>query len=442
MSQDNALSRRSFVKDVAAAGAGAAFLPSAPAVLAQRSPSNVLGVAVIGVGTRGIQLLREAQDVPGTEIRIICDLYQPNIERAQKQTKNTRVRIVKDWEKAVADPDVDVVIIATPDFWHAPQVIAAAQARKDIYVEKGWCTKLEDARKMRDAVKAARVVMQLGHQYNSLPAYHKAREIYQSGQLGKVTLVRTYIDRTRDTPEWKFYTAYNITQLPKEANPDTIDWDRFIRNAPYHPFDAERFFTWRCWWDYGTGIAGDLMSHVWDGVNMIMGMGIPETAMTQGGTYFWKGDRNVPDMWHVLFDYPSKELAITFGCTFHNTHNGEVTQILGRDQTLEVSPRFCRTYMGEWKPEFQQKRAAALQAARQLGLQPQDAVVPPDYSMSPDEIKVSSHMENFFECVRSRQTPRCGVDRAFEEAVTIVMSVESFKRGRKVRWDPRFEEIL
>jgi predicted dehydrogenase len=334
------------------------------------------------------------------------------------------------------------VVIATPDFWHAPMVIAAAESKKDIYVEKGWCTRLEDAKKMRKAVKDNRVVHQLGHHYNSLPTFHKAREIFRSGALGKVALVRMYIDRAGTAPEWKFYTDYSINEMPSDASPETIDWKRFIANAPKRPFDAERFFTWRCYWDYGTGIAGDLLSHLWDSVNMMMEIGIPESAVTQGGTYFWKGDREVPDMWHVVYDYPKKELAVTFGCSFHNRHVGEITHLLGRDMSLEISPNFCRTYAAEWKPEFGKKITGARQKSAEIGLAPQDAVVPPDYSMKRDEVQVSSHMQDFIDCVRTRGLPRCHVDRAFEEAVALLMSVEAYKRERKVRWDPAKEAII
>jgi predicted dehydrogenase len=260
--------------------------------------------------------------------------------------------------------------------------------------------------------------------------------------MGKIPLVRLYIDRTGPYPEWQFFTAYDINEMPKEAGPETIDWERFIENAPKRAFDAKRFFMWRCWWEYGTGIAGDLMSHLWDSVNMVLGMGIPETAVTQGGLYFWKGDRDVPDMWHVLFDYPTKELAVTFNCTFHNRHVGEVEQYLGREMTLEVSPVFCRTYGAEWKPEFREKAAKARKAAMAAGIAPQDAAVPPDYSFKRGELEVTGHMQDFFECVRSRQRPRCDVDRAFEEAVAVVMSVEAYRQGRRVRWDPVNEAVV
>jgi predicted dehydrogenase len=349
---------------------------------------------------------------------------------------------VHEWEKVVQDPDIDAVIIASPDFWHAPMVIAAAQAKKDIYVEKGWCTKLADAKQMRQAVKDNKVVMQLGHHYNSAPSYHKAREIFRSGALGKLPQVRTYIDRAGSTSMWKFYTDYAITEMPRDAGPGTIDWDRFIANAPKRPFNAERFFTWRCYWDYGTGIGGDLLSHLWDGANMIVGMGIPESAVTHGGLYFWTADREVPDQWTVLYDYPKLNMGLSFACNFHNSHVGEITQLLGRDMTVEVNHSACRTYSAEWKPEWSDKSKKARATAWQLGLNPEDAVVLPDYSFRPGELQVTSHMQDFLDCTRSRNLPRCGVDRAFEEAVAILMSVEAFKKERKVRWDPVKEEIV
>ncbi len=443
MSTETKVRRRDFLKGVTAGGAGlSAALAGAPGALAARNPNDRLGVGIIGVGTRGHTLLQQAQAIPNAEIRVISDLYTGHVQRAQGLCTNPKVRIVKEWEKVVSDPDIDVVIIATPDFWHAPMTIAAAEANKDIYVEKGWCTTLKEAKQMRKAVKDNHVVMQLGHHYNGSPAYHKAREIYQSGALGKVTVVRMFMDRTGDFPFWKFYSDYDISKMPADAGPDTIDWDRFIANAPKRPFDAERFFTWRCWWDYGTGIAGDLMSHPWDGVNLIMGMGIPESVVSQGGTYFWKGDRDVPDMWHVIFDYPQQELAVTFGCSQHSKHVGEITHILGRDKTLMVNDRVCETYLGEWTPAYQQRLEETRTWAAQFGMDPAAVTVPPDYRFQKGELEVTSHMEDFFECVRSRALPRCHVDRAFEEAVAILMTVEAFRQERQVKWDNNKEKIV
>jgi predicted dehydrogenase len=302
---------------------------------------------------------------------------------------------------------------------------------------------LDEAKRMRKAILENSIVMQLGHNYNSDGFFHKAREIYQSGQLGKVSTIRLYIDRTRQWPEWQFFQDYNIYEMPKDAGTETIDWERFIAAAPQkRSFDGERFFLWRKWWEYGNGIAGDLMSHLWDSANMVAGMGIPESAVTQGGVYFWKDGRDVPDTWNVMFDHPSKELIVTFQCTFNNTHYGEVEQYLGRDMTLEVSPQFCRTFAAEWKPDFKERAQAAAEMAKSAGINPRDFPVPPVYSMTRGEIQVTSHWQNFIDCVRNRAMPRCGVNRAFEEAVTVFMSVEAYKRETKVRWSPEREEIV
>ena len=435
MSNGNRLSRRSLFSS-------AASLAAAPAILGQRNPNGRIGVAMVGVGTRGIYLLERAQECPDAEVRIICDLYDSNLKRAAATAVNKKAQLTKDWEKAVSSPDIDAVFIAAPDFWHAQMAVRAAEMKKHVYVEKALCRTLPEAKAIRKAVRDNKVVLQLGHHQNSDPYFIKGREIYRSGQLGKVTLVRTYIDRTNPWPEWQFYTAYNIQQTPGDATAETIDWKRFIANAPAIPFDVQRFFRWRCWWEYGTGIAGDLMSHQWDGVNMIVGMGIPEAVQTMGGLHFWKQDREVPDQWHALMEYPKQELTVTFACTFHNRHHGTCTFLFGRDATLEVSSNFCRVFGAEWKPDYAAKTARARKEAVAQGRDLRDLIIPPDYSLKPGEVKVTSHMADFIQCARTREMPRCGVDRAFEEAVALLMSVEAWRKGRCVLWNAQKEEIV
>lgn len=432
--------RRDFLKNTA--GLGVAAMTSAPAVLSQRNPNDRLGVAMVGVGTRGHFLLNWAQECPNTEIRAIADLYDGNLARAQKLAFNKNAMVTKEWQKAIDAPGIDVVVIATPDFWHAPMAVRAAQAKKHVYVEKGLCRTLDEAKAIRKAVRDNGVTLQLGHHQNSEPTFVKARELAKSGKLGKVVLARTYIDRTSAWPEWHFFTNYNIQQAPADATTQTIDWKRFTANATDREFEVERFFKWRCFWEYGTGIAGDLMSHQWDGINMILGMGIPESVQTQGGKYFWKDDRNVPDMWHVHFDYPKQEFAATFACTFHNKHHGTNTYIMGRDATIEVAETWCRLYDAEWKPEVMEKQARARRAAQAAGQDPTLATVAPDYTFKRGELEVTNHMRDFIDSIREGKQPRCGIDRAWEEAVTIVMSVDSYFKERKVKWDPVNEQIV
>lgn len=412
-------------------------------VFAQAGGANDrLGIAVIGVGTRGIYLLERVQECPNVEVRVICDLYDSNLQRALKTSFNKKAELSKDWEKTLASKDIDAVVIATPDFWHAPMTIRAAQMKKHVYVEKGLCRTLEEAKDIRKAVRENKITLQLGHHQNSDPTYVKAREIFQSGRLGKTPLARTYIDRTSAWPEWQFYTRYDNQVTPPDATTQTVDWEKFqsIANVKTQ-FDAERFFRWRCWWEYGTGIAGDLMSHQWDGINMILGMGIPEAVQTQGSLYYWKKDREVPDQWHVMFEYPKKELTCTFACAFHNRHHGTNTYLFGRDATIEVSSEFCRLYDAEWKPEYAQKMAAARKKYEAAGLDPRLAMPAPDYDLKRGELEVSSHQRDWVDSIRAGKKPRCDMDRAWEEAVTIVMSVESYFKERRVKWDPVNEQI-
>ena len=412
------------------------LMAAAPAVLAQQKPGETVGVAAIGVGNRGFYLLKEFQSLANVEIRMICDIYEGNLARAKEFSKNTRAAYTKKWEEAINAPGIDAVVIATPDFWHAPMALAAARAKKDIYLEKPLCMTVAEAKQLRAAVRENKVVLQLGHNRNSAAALHKAREIYRSGKLGAVPLIRTYIDRAHSRPPWKFYTDAQVLEMPKDASPATIDWERFLGGKSKRPFNAEQFFRWRGWWDFSTGVAGDLMSHLWDSVNMIAGMGIPEACMTHGALYYWKDELEVPDMWHSIFDYPRRQLTVTFNQAFHNSHYGDVVQVLGRDGTMEAGSMFCRTWGAEWKPEYQKKMREARQKVGR------DGAVPPDYSFKPGELEVSSHWQDFIDCMKSRQKPRCDIDRAFEEAVTVAMSIEAHHKKRQVRWDAAKEEIV
>jgi len=433
------MDRRNFLK------AGASLPAAAMAAGAQTGANDKIRIAAIGVGTRGIYLLERMQECPNTEIALICDIYDANLQRAQKTAFNKQARLTKDWEEAIASKDIDAVVIATPDFWHARMAVRAAQMKKHIYVEKGMCRTLEEAKAIRNAVRDNGVVLQLGHHQNSEPTYIKAREIFQSGKLGKTALCRTYIDRTNPYPEWQFYRQYDNQVLPADATPQTVDWERFQRASSVKTqFDPERFFRWRCWWEYGTGIAGDLMSHQWDGVNMVVGMGIPESVQTMGGLYFWKQDRDVPDQWHVMFNYPKKEMGLTFACSFHNDHHGTNTYILGREATIEVAEGHCRLYSAEWKPDYKAKLAAGRRRAEQLGLDSSlgSALIDPEYTWKRGENEASNHQRNWIDSIRGLSQPRCGMDRAWEEAVTIVMSVEAYFKERKVKWDPVNEQIV
>ena len=200
---------------------------------------------MIGVGNNGHEKIQPIEQLPGAEVRVICDLYEGNLRRAMELCDNPHVATTKDYHRVLQNPDIDAVMISTPDFWHAPMTIDAAEAGKDIYVEKALCRTLPEAKAVVKAVKANNVVLQLGHQGRSSARNFRAREVYRSGCLGKVTFIRAFRAGGGNLPPWEFYTDGTIKEMPEDAGPQTIDWERFIANAPYRPFDAQRFFTWR-----------------------------------------------------------------------------------------------------------------------------------------------------------------------------------------------------
>lgn len=230
------------------------------------------------------------------------------------------------------------------------------------------------------------------------------------------------VDRARSNADWRPYSADDFNRTRGDANSQTVDWERFLgAAAPKHAFDAERFFRWRCWWDYGNGIAGDLMSPMWDGANSVMHLGIPESVVTHGGPA-WRNDREVPDAWHVLFDYPSRNVAVRFDCGAHHGRDSSGSWFIGREASLEVDSSCCRL----WDAGRESLRAGQAQ---------------PRYEWKRDGMEIASHMRDFIDCMRSRAETRCGVRRAWESAVATAMSVESYRRERRVRWDAEREEI-
>jgi len=224
--------------------------------------------------------------------------------------------------------------------------IRAAAAKKDVYVEKGWCLNLDQAKRMRQAIKDNRIVMQLGHNYNSMGWFHKAREIYRSGELGKVAAIRLYMTARASIPSG---SSSNLRE-PGDARgrqPETIDWQRFTANRRSGPSTPSAS---------SCGASGSsTATHRRRPAQPPVGFGHMVAASafrrppSPGRNYSGRTAATSRPV-NVLMDYPTKELSVSFMCTFHNRHYGEVEQYLGRDKTLEVSPRFCRTFPAEWKP--------------------------------------------------------------------------------------------
>ncbi len=394
------------------------------------NPLNKIGIGLIGAGDRGRQHIAEALGTSDCQLRAVCDIYTRRLDWAVETVRNSNpnVRGYRDYRKLLEDKDVDAIIVATPDHWHSRMTIDGAYAGKDVYVQECLTRTIEEAEAIVKAVKETKCVLQLGHTRRSQPVYHRMKEIYGSGILGPVSLVNISIYRNSAQGAWEW-------AIDEDATPEMINWNEFLGSAPRRPFDPDRYFRWRKYWDYGTGISGDLLSHEWDAINFVMGLGIPATCIASGGIYCWKEKREVPDVFNAVFDYPDRKLAVVWNCTFGNSASGVNlgTMIYGKHATIEygrggdlevyVEPR--------GKTDF-----SSMPGLEQEARQPGGALVRPQHA---------AHEVGFDQTrweVRSRAKTRCNEDEAFQEAVTAIMSVKAYKERKMVRWDPASRRIV
>src|SRR5271163_4016626 len=407
------LTRRSFMRIGAgsvAAGAAVKMTLLQPAALwgAGRTiaPSDRVRFASIGTGTRGCELLAASIDVPGIECVAACDLYDSRHEAAQEAVQK-QVPATRSYKEILDRKDVDAVIVAVADHQHRRIVVDACAAGKDVYCEKPMSHTVEDGFAMVDAARRGNRIVQIGSQRVSSIVYEKARELYAAGALGDVFYIEGSSDRNSASGAW-------VYPIPSDASEQTIDWNAFLVGAPKRPFDAARFFRWRCFSDYGEGLAGDLFVHLLSGIYFISGTNeVAARAQTSGGLYRWKDGRDFPDLIETLFDYPKFRVALR--CNLNNA-GGEPIKFHGTKGTMEIigqtltftpqdttpraegyslkgwPARLRKEYLAKWEAEHPQPGPLDYQA-----VEAETFTAPQGYS------DVSAHEANFFDAVRTRK---------------------------------------
>jgi predicted dehydrogenase len=397
------------------------------------------------------------------ELTAVCDLYDARAERAIAASTqplrpggDTRqlkpAKRYRHFEELVNAPDVDAVVIATPDHWHSRVATAAANAGKHVYCEKCMTRVPEEVWPMADAIRSAGIVFQLGHQNRQMESHGKARQIVEKNILGPVTLVETTTNRNSPWGAW-------VWDIPEDASPRNIDWELFQEAAPNKvPFSLERFFRWRCWYDYGTGLAGDLLSHEYDAINQILDLGIPHSAMSSGGIYFFKDGRDVPDVWQAAFEYPDRDLTLLYSATLANGDD-RGTVMMGHDATMEVGERLKVTADGSSTRYEEMLKEGMVKTDRpmltyQSGFRGVDAVTTPtqEYFASRGLLftyrggrRLSTyylHLREWLNAIRYGGETSCNIDRGIEEAITCHMATKSYLEGRRVFWDPIQRKIV
>jgi len=476
------------------------------------SDSQQIRIGLIGVGHRGLSLMsglgfatpqtvedlkiqakKNSKDthykdfVEQEDLRVIitavCDIFDINANDAIAAGANIyreglngkygpKPKRYLNYKELLAAKDVDAVVIATPDHWHGTMTMDAIKAGKHVYVEKPLTWTVPEAYAVREAVRNSHVVFQLGHQNRQIDAYKRAKEIVEKGMLGDITLVETSTNRNDPNGAW-------VYPIHPDANPKTIDWKQFEGDpdrikeyldymtsaglAKYvgpdsrDKFSLERFFRWRCWWDYSTGLSGDLLTHDYDAMNQILNLGIPSSATSSGGIYFFKDGRTVPDVLQTIFEYKKRNLSMLYSATQASQFN-RTRKIMGRDATMEVGNSLTVTVdpqsvkykdkidKGIIKPDvplysyLPGKEVDAITSATEIYFAQRGLLY--SYVDGKRFNTTFLHLKEWLECIRNGGNTSCGIEQGFEEAISSHMGTRAYLEGRTMYWDEDQEKIV
>ena len=439
----NRFSRREFL----AMGAGAAgaslvtktiFLNPEPAWAFQGpvSPSDRVRFGIIGVGMQGSGLLTNAIELPGIECVAACDLYDGRHTLA-KEIVRPDLPTTRRYQELLANKDIDCIVAAVPDHWHKQVVVDAVSAGKDIYCEKPMSHTAADGVEMVAAAKRTGRIVQIGSQRVSSVICAKAKELVTKGALGDLMLVEGSLGRNDPTGAWEY-------PPPPDLSPQTLDWDTWQGTVPKRPFDPKIFARWRCWKEYGTGVAGDLLVHLISGMQYVVGINQPpKRVMAMGGILRWKDGRNMPDVHAALFEYGEVPMYMRLNL---GTETPEVYRFQGSKGILELT-EFTLTYIPQAGVDTSPSYYAYSfpKAMREEYFkkwhQEHDAVPGKETafegvtyrSISWDDVK--PHLWNFFQAVRTRKPVVEDAVFGHNAALACHMANESYFRRSAVSWD-------
>ncbi len=429
-------SRRSFLQ-VGTGTALASVVPGRHFTLAAQEttppPGDRIRFASIGLGIQGSSLLRACMTLQDyAECVAACDLYDDRHLQAQEITGNRSLPTTRRYHEILNDKTIQAVIVATPDHWHKQVAVDAIAAGKDVYCEKPMSHSIADGEAMVKAVAGSRNFIQVGSQRVSSPLFAKAKALFDAGSIGELLQVELQLGRNSPGGAWQY-------PVPPDLSPTTLDWETWQGTAPKKPFDGIAFSRWRCFHEYGTGMAGDLMVHLLSGMQFVTGMNtIPDEAFTAATIARWRDGRNMPDVQTSAFLYPhaSGVVPVNVRLTL-GTETPEVTRIMGSHGILEVSANSVI-----WTPQLGIDRSpdyglsgwpAAMHAAYEKQWHaehdPELAAHPLDdvtvwHGSTWDDLR--PHLLNFFTSVRTRQAPVEDVIFGHHAAAACHMSNSSY----------------
>ena len=434
------VNRRDFMRGAAGVGATFGLAGKMLAKTANKlSASRVLGandkinVAVVGVGGRGSyvsqQFKKVGEEDGSCQVVACCDVYQKRVTKAKEFLKCDGTL---DYREIIARKDVDAVIVATPDHWHAKVALAAMDSGKDVYCEKPMTHTIEESRQMVNTVKETKRVLQVGSQTTSADQWWKAKKVIADGGIGQMIMSQGSYHRNSKDGEWNW-------PIDKEAGPDKkgedfIDWKMWLGSAPKRPYDADRFFRFRKYWDYSGGIATDLFFHVVAPLNICWSEPqFPYRVAGSGGIYVFKDEREVPDTFHLMAEY-AKGHSLVLSSSMANSQHipGLIRGHLGTIIMVDHGMFEGKTDHITLKPEKKTIDAAYIEKFGK-----NDVTIP-----VPEEDSMVKHVKNFLSCIRTREKPTLDVETAARAVVVIAMAVDSYRQGKVLYFDEKTWKVV
>jgi predicted dehydrogenase len=391
---------------------------AAGARAASVAPSDKVRIGMIGCGGISVADSNAFLAHPECEIVAICDvddaMIGKTLERLDK-LRGMKPDTVKDYRRVVDRKDIDVVLVCTPDHWHALPAIAAMQAGKDVYVEKPLATSVLESRAVRDAARQTKRVVQMGTHWRSGPHYAEAVEMVQSGKIGKVRQVRcfAYLDWVTD-----------CGNPPDSPVPAGVDYDMWLGPAPLRPFNKNRFhFNFRWFWDYGGGLMTDWGVHLINIALWAMGPEWPKSVISSGGKYALQDNTETPDTQIAVYDFPSYTLIWEHAvqCGLGPDRREHAVVFTGSDATLIVD-------MSGWELIAEpKKRTSVVEMKRRYVV---------------DEKVRAAHAGNFLDCVKSRQQPVENLEVGYHVTAVAQLGNVALRSKSRIEWDAANEKVI
>lgn len=417
-------------------------------------PNDQVNIGIVGMGIMGFNNAYWSLQVPGVKLVGVCDLYAGRLERS-RELYGKDLFVTRNYQELIDRQDIDALFVCTSDHWHDRITIAALNNGKHVYCEKPMVHRIEESAAMLDAQRKSGKIVQVGSQRVSSIVTEKARQLYESGIIGDLILVETKMDRHSANGAWQY-------SIPTDATSNTVDWDRFIGDAPKTAYDPVRFFRWRNYQDYGTGVAGDLFVHLFSALHAVTSSNGPTRAFATGGLRYWKDGRDVPDVILGLYDYPATAQHPAFNLQMRvnfvdgSEDGADDLRFIGTEGVISMSwsavkvqvnkldqnPGYggwdsFETFSSAQQKEYEKWYKAKFPAPpAEVNMQPMEYKAPEQYSANLD------HHVNFYAGIREGRPVKEDALFGIRAAGPALLANKSYFEKKVINWDPEHAKLL